>query len=343
MHITVMQGIQAIAANARREMYPEELDWILNMQMMQYIGTHASALRDNPGAADSLVHLSRLTSLLSSVELDSHIDDKVPWRVRSVIPYDVAEMLSAESEVQNLCGSAPKTARSRNNLVLLPMKKSTATSQWYKDVVITIDGDEVFNMQKYAQARGVTFNGFQAADELWRALAIIGPELSSRYEVHWETYGTLYYPYHFIIAGLDDVTADVVIDGTATSAQNEAILQTKYVAESPKRMPARLYFQTNVHHMRVGAFSRTDARSPLCLFEQDQVVTEVSDSFIVGSTILNYVRKPRRIDLSLNQQCELPESAHPDICNLAIEHVKMLREDPDWEVKLKENMLRTTI
>jgi hypothetical protein len=340
MHITVEQGIQAIAANARREMFPEEIDWILNNQVLQYIGTHSGALRDNPGAADSLVHLSRLSSLIEYSDLKSVVKKKT---TAAVIPYNVAELLSVQSGVQNMCGATAQTDRKRSTLLLIPVKRTAATVNWYKEVIININTQEVFNMQKHALARGVTFNGFQAQDELWRMLNVILPELSSKYEIHWETYDNLYYPSTIIIAGQPEAATEIIIDGVSKAGRVEYIMQTVYVTTTENFMPARLYFQTNMHQMRVGAFSRTDYRSPLAYLENDAIITEVTDSFIVGTTRINYVRKPRRIDLSLSQNCELPESVHPDICNLAIEHIKLLREDPNWEAKLKENMLRTTI
>src|SRR6186713_1898956 len=94
MHITVEQGIQAIAGNVRRMLFSEEIDWILNDQVDQYIGTHASSLREKPGAADSLVHLNRLSSLLTSAPIPAY--QETPLRVRSAIPYSVAELLSVE-------------------------------------------------------------------------------------------------------------------------------------------------------------------------------------------------------------------------------------------------------
>jgi len=342
MHITVEQGIQAIAGNVRRMLFSEEIDWILNDQVDQYIGTHASSLREKPGAADSLVHLNRLSSLLTSAPIPAY--QETPLRVRSAIPYSVAELLSVEANVKNLCGETyGPTDRKRNTLILLPIKKSIASSEWYKTVRVFVNLAEVFNMQHYATARGVTFNGFQGPDEDWRMLNVLLPELADRYEVHWEIYGDLYFPSTIIISGLSESSASIEIDGTSTNATVQYLTQTQYIVPEENPMPARLYFQTNLHQMRVGAFSRTSYRSPLAYLQENMVVTEMSTSFIVGGIRINYVKKPRRIDLSLNQHCELPDSAHSDICNLTIEHIKLMREDPNWEAKLKQNMLRTTI
>ncbi len=77
--------------------------------------------------------------------------------------------------------------------------------------------------------------------------------------------------------------------------------------------------------------------------EQNKLYAMTDPSYIVRGCRILYVRRPRAINVDLGIDCDLPEGSHQDICDLATEYIKNLRGDQNWEVKLQENMNRTTI
>jgi hypothetical protein len=342
MHIEIEQATQAIAANVRRKLYPEEVDWVLNKVRGRYIATHVSALRGNPGAEQSILHLSRLGTLLSEDTLQTY---KTERGVAAALPFNISELLSVEPQVHNLCGGTASTLREAVPLHSLKITNTSAEEEFYKSVVLSIDGDTKFSMQVYAAARGVTFNGFTAADERWRLVPLLMAELHYRgYEVYWEHCGAVYQPGCILFAGLAPAATIVItIDGTVTNSTVSSTLQTKYTNTPLTYYPGRLYFQTIAPVIRKGAFSSTFYRSPLCVLQDGTVEIELADSFIVSNLKIQHVRRPRKIDINLRENCELPVDTHPDICDLATEYIKQLRSDPDWEAKLKDNIVRTTI
>jgi hypothetical protein len=341
MHIEVNQATQSIAANARRKFYPDEIDWILNKMVTRYIGTHVGNLREQPGAADSLVHLNRLSTLLDKIDLLAYQTED---GVSAVLPFKVSEVLSIEPHVHNLCGATAYTFREEVPLVVLQIKETTAVTQWYKDVVLNINGEAKFSMQTYATKRGVTFNGFQSKTEQWRLIPLILTELAYLgYQVHWETYGDVYIPDSIIFSELPGASVNITIDSVVTSATVQTVYKTRYINEPTVLYPGRLYFQSRLPGTRRGAFSSTYYRSPLAYLANDKIEVDLNSSFIVGKIRVHHVRRPRKIDINLGDNCELPEGVHPDICDLATEYIKVLRADPDWELKLRDNMTRTTI
>jgi hypothetical protein len=231
-------------------------------------------------------------------------------------------------------------------LNFLQFPETTATEDFYKIVQIIINSQTVFNMQAYAALRGVTWEGLTGKDERWRLVSLIMVELSrAGYRVYWEKYGTIYKPWTFIIdADGQQLPSSINIDNTATAGTNsDVFFRTKFTNTPVKQFPGRFYFQTILPQMQEGAFSDTYYRSPLCYQEDDRVVVQYDDSFIVSGLRLYHIRRPRPVDLSLSENCELPETAQVDICDLAIEYIKGLRADPDWENKLRDNMTRTII
>lgn len=344
MHIEVEQGTQMLSANARRKLYPEEIDWVLNKVVSRYVSNRVTSFREKPGSAESLAHLNRLATLLDTMDLPAHKVGEESL-VDSVIPHRVMEVLSVEAAVHNLCGANPVSLRSAYPLHFLPVPETEATSDFYKEVIVHINGVVKFNMQSYAQARGVTFNGFAAKDERWKLVPIILEQLAAAgFLVYWERYDDVFVPGSIIIAGIPVSPVSITIDGEPTVGSNSTdIYKTAYTNTPVSWYPGRFYFQTSLPQMKQGAFTGTYYRSPLCYQERGRIVTAFDSSFIVGSVRVYHVRRPRNIDLSLSENCELPENAHPDICDLAIEYIKGLRADPDWENKLRDNMTRTII
>lgn len=342
MHIEVNQATQSIAANVRRKIYPQELDWILNKVTNRYIGTHSAALRNAPGAAESMAHLNRLNTLISEYDLPAYQTER---GVIAALPFSVQELLSVEVAVQNLCGNPATTLRADVPLQYLEVKETVALTEFYKTVVLTIDAQVVFSIQAHATARAAVFNGFTAKEETWRLVPLIMAELQAKgYEVYWEHYGSLYKPNTIIFASLNPSTINLNIDGVVTAGVlSEPRLVTRYTNTPTILYPGRLYFQTISPQTSQGAFSGTYYRSPLCVLRDGSLEVYLTSSFIVSSVTLHHIRRPRRIDLNLKESCELPENAHPDICDLATEYIKVLRSDPDWEAKLRDNMQRTTI
>jgi hypothetical protein len=343
MHIEVNQATQLVAGNARRKLLPEEVDWVLNKVMLRYIGTHATSIRQSPGAAESITHLNRLASVLDYTTVRTY-EEPDKESVAAVLPYSVYELLSVQLKVHNLCGAKAGTLRSQTRIHILKVTPTTALTEFYKNVVLTIDGTIIFDMQAYAAEHNVTFNGFPSKSETWRLVPIILSELIRKgYQVFWEDMDKDSFPNSIIIVGIPEASVVLAIDGVNTVALVDSRLRTVYTASTYKKYPGRLHYQTTLPQIEASAFSGTYYRSPLCFVNNRKLQITLNGSFIVGDAVLHHVRKPRPIDVILGINCELPEVAHPDICDLATEYIKQLREDPNWETKLKENMIRTTI
>jgi len=342
MHIEIGQATQSVASNKRRKLLPPEVDWILNKVAYRYLGLHAGNLRDNPGAADSLTHLNRIQTVLGVRPLPAFALGTD--QTFAVMPHTVAELLSVEVCVNNLCGAPKETLREQKLLHVLRLKPTTASSNFYENVTLTLNGNTMFDMQAHTQARNRTFTGFPSATELWRIAEMLLVELGNQgYNVYFETYNGRYFPQSIIFSELPSTTINLTIDGTTTTAVEQTLLVTSYLEKNKIWVPGRLHFQTRLPGMRSSAFADTYYRSPLCHLTDNVVQVDLDKSFTVSDMRLHFLRNMRRIDLDLGQDCELPEGVHPDICDLATEYIKVLREDPDWEVKLRDNMIRTTI
>jgi hypothetical protein len=90
------------------------------------------------------------------------------------------------------------------------------------------------------------------------------------------------------------------------------------------------------------AYKKSTYLSPISELEQGSLWVYGDDaSFIVTKVRVSYVKKPARIDLTLGQDCELPSEFHMAVCDLTVEYFKGMIADPNWEVKLRDNMQRS--
>lgn len=88
-------------------------------------------------------------------------------------------------------------------------------------------------------------------------------------------------------------------------------------------------------------FFTSSGKTPISEITGNKLVVHGNSSFIVTGVRVDYLKKPRAINLSLNQDCELPEEFHQAVCDLTVEYFKAMTVDPSWEVKLKDNIARS--
>jgi hypothetical protein len=73
----------------------------------------------------------------------------------------------------------------------------------------------------------------------------------------------------------------------------------------------------------------------------DYFINYRDESFIVTRMYYDYIRKPRTISLSLNQSCELADSTHNKIVDLAVEILKLDIKEQTYPLTIQDTQLRT--
>jgi hypothetical protein len=63
-------------------------------------------------------------------------------------------------------------------------------------------------------------------------------------------------------------------------------------------------------------------------------------SFIVTKLMVDYIRKPRTISLSLDQTCELADNTHPKLIDLAVELLRLDTKDNSYPASVQDTELR---
>lgn len=354
MHIEVNQSIQKIAANTTRKLLAPELDWLLNKNMGRLVYKYVTPRKDGSGGFELVQFgIDAIRSLLvTGCELPAYKAD--PRRVMALLPGNYSYLISDESVVKRAMYGTdgvpdqPVQRQLTSNLLLLPVPQSTLSGPpFYNGVQVYINGGLVFDIQGFAAARQGEYTGYNSKREVFYIAYCIQRELAKQgWQVYFQSYGDQYYPRTLIIdLGPLTGTASIIVDGVTTNATtaSRSYIAYDYPQHPTEDQSNRLTSSDLVQNLREVAFYKTQPESPISELAGRVLYTYTNPDFIVTNTRISYVRKPQLISLSLGQDCELAPEYHQQVCDLTSEYFKAMIADPNWEVKLKDDITRTPL
>lgn len=354
MHIEVRQSTQKIGSNRNRKLLDPEIDWLLNKNLDRFIRSKIrpkmapngmktggfEIIQDDLDAIKSLVK--------RGVVLPAFLNDT--RTVRCPLPGDYAYLTQDESVIKRVSpiGTTPPVTTSQTRYLLsLPVFQSTlSVAPYYRSLSIIINGNTVFDLGQYAIARNVTYQGFSSLDQvyaLWHY--ILRALLDAGWNAYWEYYQDTLIPRSIIIVTAAAATGSITIDGSTTPgiASTTGVQVTDIPNVQAEYQANRLTASNIVSSLLEVAFYGTQPEFPISEVADRSLYVYPNKNFIVSNTVISYVRKPRRISLILGTDCELPEEYHQLICDMTEEYFKGIIADPNWEVKLQDNMKRTSL
>lgn len=348
MNIEVKLSTQKIAGNRTRKLLDQEIDWLLNKCQERFIRSRVTPKKDGTGGFEILQDdLDAIRPLVKTgVVLPAYVAD--PRRIRCPLPGDYAYLTQDESVIKrtNPTPSAPQptTITATRYILQIPIRKSTAAiGPYYGQVQVSIGGNVVFDIGQYTIARDTNFSGFSDTNEIYNIPGIIlNSVISQGWDAYWEWYQDKEYPRTIVIISSAPLTGSVIIDGVTTpgitSTTNVRIRDLQQVES--EFQANRLTASNIVSSLLEVAFFGTQAEFPISELSGRSLYVYPNKTFIVSNTVISYVRKPRKISLILGTDCELAPEYHQLICDLVEEYFKAMIADPNWEVKLKDDMVR---
>lgn len=110
-------------------------------------------------------------------------------------------------------------------------------------------------------------------------------------------------------------------------------------ADPSMLVPVRVVDNAEAYAMQRNPFAKSNIDSPLATLSRDDLkVYQDGKSFILKGITLDYIRKPRTIDLSLNQDSELAEHTHQEIVDIAVKNVLEAIESPRYQTNSAEQL-----
>lgn len=332
MHIELNQSLQKIAANTTRKFLSEELDWVLNKIQTRFI---QKKLRPDPRvkgkvSVDQMDYDALRNLIVTTYDLTTKIVS--PIKVKAVLPSDYMHLLADSSYIVKECNVPAGTAASTSTAVVYSIIKVTqsslTTAPYYATASMTVN-TETINIPADLPT-SAQYSGYKAKTDLDELIAYYIMIFKSRgIQLYWEYCDGIYRPGCLIYPGtlsasnwtVDGVTTNV----TTTVSNTEAVCV---------RTP--LYEEFNSNRLEPPELIPDLLGTPFYVSSPETAISELSNnilyvyktsSFRISGVSINYIRKPRRLSLSLGVNCELAEEYHQAICDLSVEYIKGRMED----------------
>lgn len=350
-HIDINLGAQKINSHYYRKFLDNEIDWLLNKHVGRFIKDRIKQDTDSLGFDATEVDMDALRTL---VVLDRqvstfHLEDDA---TRAELPGDYSFLIDDFSQTIDKCSKSYTAATAFIDRVVyiysFPLTTTTkSTTPYYQSLALTLNGISIFSS---TGLQGLPTNNetFTVRDYITgKTTDFVRQQLKAdpayNIDFYWERFNSHYSPNSFLAITTTQQTGTnkITIDGVDTGA-TEYQLTLNFVptvTDSLTKLCAnrlvRGHFRSN---LRTSAFARTSSDSPISAIADNQLKIYHDKKFIISKLKISYIRKPAKISLLLNQNCDLAEEFHSEICDRVILDIKELTLAPDWEIKLRDMM-----
>jgi len=353
MHIDFDVKVQKVNSNNTDTFLKEEKDWLLNLSQYRLLRKFGSRKtnRRNEGGEDSFTRYADFEKLITRAQIPMYINTGADY-VTGVLPYNFFDFREARAKVSYNCnGITPNISTVNRNHFYVPFVDSANTPTKFVGYTIKLvrnfltlpTYENIFVLSDYQ----LNFNIPISSNE--QKFMIVNHVLEivnrrSDIEVRWENYGSIYKPNNFIFISKDATVEAIRItsDSANTDTPRTIIASTTnldVVNTIQKTSACRLTENEALFDLLQHSFGRSIYTSPIITLSNGQINAYNSAKFIVSNLELDYIRKPRKINLSLNQSCELAESRHELVVDGAVQLATAYTNTETYKNIINENIL----
>ena len=349
MHIGVNQWLQKINAKETDSFKPQEIDWALNEECLRFIKQRTSTSSDpkKQGFQRTQKRYDDIEELITSSILPCYVKDNDS--VFSFLPQNYFRLINDRSVVKDLCGASISTINSTTTvkkICVVPFPDPIEiASPFYRNFLSkqTNNSQTLFDIDNYI----TTVNGLSSKEEKFYLinliLEVINREFNSILEVRWETFNSIYYPNCLIFITDDSTFTGINITPKASGGSinyntTDLVLQ-KYNLNNTKEKPNRLTNTEDLYVILNSVFSTTVPESPISALERGKIIVHHNQKFILSFVNIQYIRKPRKIDLFLNQSCELNPNVHEEIVEATARRLSGITKGENYQQLINENLI----
>lgn len=340
MHISFTVGLQKLGALSRRKFYPQEIDNFLNQAMDNFVKSAVKEDKEGDYFHRVQADVDKVKTLLvHDYILDANQETSTRQGLRKAslpLPSNYAYLISDAAGM--ICTEdISATISSTEYYVPIPYTVTTKVSPKYYAistiqsvlslvatslVALVADTQQNLSAPLYIGYDAVTdwIFGKQLIWEVFQEKKRAG--LNVGFDLYWERFGNIYKPNNFIlIVPTIGHTGRLITDSTTTNYTNLNISRTRVTSTvSPSYYPSRLTKADSIDNVLTTPYYKPLKTSPISLISDEQLIVYTPESYIVSKISLTYIRKPAKIDVTLQRNCELPEEFHQYIVDKAIEY-----------------------
>lgn len=340
LHIGVRQGLQKVASNQNRNFLPEEIDLALNINQERFVKSKIRKTEVNTGFAIDQKQLDDIQELIVSDQVFK-VENPTLSYGSVYLPFDYMDLISDQSRIYSDCNSdfTRSTIQGQEYIAILPFPNSTKTSNYYDTFKITVQdvtSKTLFDNSGYSKI-------YYTPDEKFYLINLVQEDINKYsefgYKIYWENYRNLYKSNSFILVYSLPFTGSIVIDSSKTNPFTSFTNTINYfsITKSEKEVPNRLPVNTIVTTLQQDPYAKSNVHSVISRMSGDYLYVFFDSTFIITEVVIDYVRKPREISLSLNRMCELKESTHQELVDMTVQYLLLVTENPTYQAKLIDN------
>jgi hypothetical protein len=315
MIIGVNLELQKINSNSNSSFQDEEIEWFLYDETLRFIKTRMRPdLLKGVGFQDDEKRYDDLENLITPVSLPAYVDAGGDC-IFAYLPYDYMHRINDRSLTKDLCGATYNPTVANTSFYTAKYLLPSIALSTYSSLQIFINSVGYFFATDYfpsglpdALAKFQLMNYIQ---EVTNKLTITNPPVS-KYEKFMGQYqsGSLIVESSVAFTLAHSYTGS---GGTIQFPITQTQLSTVSAITGAKEVPNRLTKTDLLHDIRRSSIANTKHYSPLSDINDGKIRVWHDKKFIVSGIKMDYIRRPKKISVTLNQGCELNENVHPEI------------------------------
>lgn len=353
MHIAIDVLIQKINSNSRRDILPEEKDLVLNWAIQEFISDNIEKDRVDGdfGFHNDEVNSAALTPLLKQYVPLSVFPSKIPSLYEVKLPADFRNFLSFSAiTIPRYCFSeedklVPETETITNYIYTIKVPDQTGSGPFFTGVSLSLNS--INGSYVHSKNSEGTYDSAMKR-YLYLALQELPFQTEIVKSVSWEKFPKrLRQKDTIIIETTERLTSfSLNVNGAVLPIVEVPITETRvnrnHNFSSTFSAPSKRIKPQYLSVVESSTFDKSKFNALNITLEDNVILIPNDEKFLVTVGMLNYIRKPAEVNLSLGIDCDLPDTGdvHNYICAKAAEELMLSIESPNWQARFETNKLK---
>jgi hypothetical protein len=347
LHIAVRQSLQKVASNQNRNFLPEEIDWALNVNQERYVKSRIKRTETGTGFALDQKMLDDISDLIvpnysARVVKVNDTTGYIP------LPPNYYQLIRDYSKIYTNCNPGYSEVEDASEYIgYVKFPNSTKTSNFYSDFKITLNYTNIipkinvlFDNTEYDKVYLSPYEKFYLINLVLENVNSYEFNNEIPVKIFWERYKLTYRPDSFIIVSSIPFDGELKVDSSKTNTFTAVKSDFQlFKQKSDRSIPNILSVNSNLSELLADSFAKPNLDFARTYIAMDNLYGIFDSTFIISELVIDYIRKPRQISLSLNRMCELNEQTHQEIVENTVEYLMLVTENPIYSTKQQDNNL----
>lgn len=358
IHNAINLGLQKAGSFAYDNIKDEFIDMAFNRMGDAFITEKTTRELDPKrlGFEENQARLANIRELVTEATLTVY-NDIAQKRQYSVLPHNYFTFVEAQGDIVHSCNTLDvtfTTSSSPEYICAISFKQSdfvTVPANPFSETkifkIISGTPTEIFDFSDFS-------TGLDDLSEIFTVINKIQDEINlteSTLKVYWEYYRGTYYPDQLVFVSSDATFSgqSIRVVYTASEQTTTSLTTNNYTKVSAgsgtnfttRDSFCRLLSNEETFHMLAHPFGTTSQDSPILNILHDRLTVYINKRFILKGLTLKYIRKPRRMNLPLNQSYEIQDSrALSKIIDMTVEYLSATIQSQGLQALTMQNQQR---